>query len=494
MKNSSPSTKDKSLPSFLHPLYLDVWDDLVLVGDCWSELKNSKSKYLPKEESEPDRAYNNRLRRSPFDSRFAPAIKGHAGLLSDFVLTNDAPQSVVDYQKNIDQQGNSLEVFFTNVDEMVLRDGGCGVLVEFPPQPTDEEGNSLIKSAADEQSFGLRPYLVAIDRRDILNWDVTFKQGRPVINRVVIRENRLVPDGDFGVEQKSFYRVLKPGSFEVWELKRQQDGKWDKILIEKGTTNLDRVPLVWYSISESKLFQAQPPFLNLARLNIEHLQKRSSLNEVLHKCNLPVPVRKGLITRGGSPDKPVPKLVIGPNSVVDIPIDGDFGFAEPTGSAIASTQSDIEKLEAAMDRVALAFLGGGEAQKTATEVMLDTAQAQATLKGLAARKRSAVEQIFDLWVAYTGESEGGSIEVNEKILQLPPNPQEVQVILDAMGMKISPELGLTMLLQIGWLPRDTDIKKEAQLTALPATLPQPSPVIPLVGDADIENERTLIAA
>lgn len=461
-----PPTTDSSLPSFLHPLYVEVNADLEWVFDVWQDLKDCKAAYLPKEEKEPQQAYQNRLSRTQFDNRFMPAIKGHAGLLSNFVLSEDTPASMALYEKDIDQQGNSLRSCLSEADEMVLRDGGCGILVEYPPEPIDLEGNPLINNAADEQAFKLRPYLVLLDRRDILNWEIEYRAGKPFITFAVIRKSQFVREGLFGTKLLTFYRVLTPGRFEDYELVFTQ-GQWRSILINQGETSLDRVPLVWYSISENKLFQGAPPFMNLARLNVEHYQKRSSLNEVLHKCNLPVPVRKGLIQSIEDLVKPVAKLVIGPNSVVDVPETGDFYFAEPRGTAIGATQADIEKLEGAMDRVSLAFLTGGEAEKTATEVVLDTAQTQATLMGMAERKKSAIEQVMDLWSGYTGEEPGGSIEVNAKVLQLPPNPQDVQVILDAMGIKISNRLGLEMLLQRGWLPQETDIEAESQLTEMP---------------------------
>lgn len=454
-------TNDPNLPSFLEAEYLETQPDLQLVWDCWNDLKDRQKSYLPQEDSEPARAYNNRVGRTRFDNRYEPAIKGHAGLLSDFTLNQDVAPSLEAAKENIDQQGNDIITFFTQLDEIVLRDGGAAILVEHPPKPVDEEGNSLIQSAADQQEYGLRPYLVAIDRRNILNWDVVVINGKPRINRVTIRETHKVSEGAFGSKQTVRYRVLRPGRYDVYEIVQGQ-GKWSvqRIAELSGTTDLEVVPLVWYSVTATdKVFEAKVPFLNLAGLNIEHFQKRSSLNEVLHKCNMPVPVRQGYVTKQAS-DKPMPKLVIGPNSVVDVPVDGKFYFAEPTGNAIAATQGDILKLEGSMDRVSLAFLTGGEAAKTATEVVMDSSQTQCTLKGMARRKESVVQQIFALWVKYTGEQEGGGIKVNESVLQAPANPQEVQTILDSMGVRISNRLGLMMLLQRKWLPPNTDIEVE----------------------------------
>jgi Domain of unknown function (DUF4055) len=200
------------------------------------------------------------------------------------------------------------------------------------------------------------------------------------------------------------------------------------------------------------------PFAALARLNIEHLQKRSDLNEVLHKCNLPVPVRKGAPVNPAT--QKMPDLTIGPNSVVDVPENGDFKFAEPAGTAIASSMQDLGNLEAAMDRVALAFLSGGEVQRTATEVVLDSAQIQSAIRSLSRRKESLWSEVARLWAAYTGETYDNSlrpIEVNERILKAPAQPQEIQVILDAIGVTIDHETGLNMVVDRQWLPATADI-------------------------------------
>lgn len=457
-----PPTNNPDLPSFLEAEYLDIADELTLVLDCWNDLKDRKALYLPQEESEPGRAYHCRLDRTRFDNRFEPAIRGHAGLLSDFEITDDAPPSLLEAAENIDLQGNDIVAFWQQLDEVCLRDGGVGILVEYPK----EEG--LIESKAELLQSGRRPYLIPVDRRNVLNWVTETINGVVTLQRVTVREFRKVGKGLFGSEIKPCYRVLSPGYFQIFEIIQKADnGGWQAVLIEEGETALDQVPLIWYSTTGSTdWFVGKPPFLNLAGLNIEHLQKRSSLNEVLHKCNMPVPVRKGVIKSIQDLLKPIAKLIIGPNSVVDVPTDGDFYFAEPTGAAIGATQTDIKKLEDSMDRVSLAFLGGGEGDKTATEVVVDSAQTQCTLKAISRRKENAFWKVAALWCAYTGEDapeDGAGLKVKDSVLQAPPNPQDVQTVLDAMGIKISNRLGLEMLLERKWLPAGTDIDEELKL-------------------------------
>ena len=460
--SKQPPTDDPNLPSFLEQEYLDVADDLELVLDCWNSLKKRLGLYLAQEEYEPTRAYTNRLGRTRFDNRFKPTITGHAGLLSDFQLTDDAPATLTKAAENIDLQGNDIVTFWQQLDELVLRDGGVGILVDYPTEDDSIESNGdLLKS-------GRRPYLIAVDRRNILNWNVDIIAGVPTIKRVTIREFRKVRDGLFGSKLETRYRVLEPGAYYVYTMEEGDSG-WIKTLVEEGETALpDSVPLTWYTITGGELFSGKPAFLNLAGLNIEHLQKRSSLNEVLWKCNMPVPVRRGLVKSAADILKGlIPKLVIGPNSVIDVPTDGDFHFAEPRGTAIEATQTDILKLEGAMDRESLAFLSGGDAEKTATEIIVDSAQTSCSLKGMARRKESAFQQVATCWGLYTKEkppTAGAGIKVADNVLIAPATAQDAQLILDSMGVKISNNLGLKMLLERKWLPPDTDLKAELRLT------------------------------
>ena len=43
--------------------------------------------------------------------------------------------------------------------------------------PDDEEQNFF-----DEQSAGRRPYLLMIDRKDVINWSVKYENGRETID------------------------------------------------------------------------------------------------------------------------------------------------------------------------------------------------------------------------------------------------------------------------------------------------------------------------
>ncbi|MHC5779680.1 DUF4055 domain-containing protein [Nostoc sp.] len=452
-----PPTNSNNLPSTLSGAFAAYQSNLILLLDCWNGLEGQEKAYLPKEAKEPPQAWSDRTKRCTFDNRFEPAIKDYAGLLSIFSLNDDVALSIESNKDNIDQMGNDLWTFLHEADQYCLRDGWSVIMVEFPPEDPN------IDSQADLLSSDRRPYLVLIDRRNIVNFRTAKINGIPSLTQVTIRENRLEPDGDYGEIEATYYRVLRPGEYFVFQVVQTSNSS-QLVLVEQGTTSLASIPLVYYSVTESDLFAAKAPFLNLAKLNIEHYQKRSQLNEVLRKCNLPVPVRKGLIT-ALSDLKNVPPLVIGPNSVLDIPASGDFYFAEPSGSAIAASREDLKDLDAAMERMTLDFMTGGDHQKTATEVLLDSAKTSANLKGVARRKESVVQQIFKFWVSYTGEQNGGGITQDESLLSIPLTPEQVDKLENLQTAGLISHRTLLLLLQAGKvLPRQFDIDAELKAT------------------------------
>lgn len=452
MSTGTTPTERQDLPNFLEPALADMQADLKLALDCWNSLKGCKSEYLPSEEHEPAKAYNDRLNRTRFDNRFKPAITSHAGLLTEFVIAADAPETFKAAQENIDLQGNDLVSFWQQADQRLLRDGGCWILIEYPKEDPN------IRSNADLIASGRRPYLQLIDRRNLLNWLEDTIGGKSVLGQATIAEYVKVKNGLFGSKVETRYRMLTPGRFDICRIKDDQL-EWLEDL--SGETDINFIPLIWYG-TDNAYGKGDLPFINLAGLNIEHVQKRSDLNNILHKCNMPVPVRKGLIRTVADLAKEAVKLIIGANSAIDVPSDGDFFFAEPSGNAIAASQADIEKLESAMDRESLAFLSGGEVEKTATEAFLDSAQIRCSIKTTARRKENAMQSVINYWAAYTKEAlpKGAGVTVNERVLEPPASSQDAQLILDKMGVSFSNRLGLQMLLQRKWLPPDTDIEAE----------------------------------
>ena len=455
-------TNDAELVSYVRPELAALAPELERVHDCYELMRTpgAQERYLTQEPGEPFEAYEARLGRSTYAPTFREAIRAFAGLLGNY-QENELPKTLDDNLENVDMMGSSLSKFLNEVDQMVLRDGGAGVLVEMPPEGGDYQ------SSLEEIEANVRPYLMSVRRSDLINWRTEMIGGREVVRQAVIRTVMEVEseEGKFGTKLEPIYCFFYPGGYQKIRMERDNSSRWQMIVIAEGRTTLPVVPLVWYGATGSKFGGGSVPLAGLADLSIQHYQMRSDLTELIHKLSMPVPVRKGAQTDANG--RPM-ALTIGPNTAIDLPIDGDFGFAEASGSSLKQHQEEINHVEALMDRSSLAFMYGSQTTKTATEAVLHGSQIQAQIKTLIENKESAVDLIVRLWAAYTNEKVSGDagIEISDNLIQRPLEANEVQSYLSLFGENAISHQTLLEELQRGHaLSQDIDIEEEMERVA-----------------------------
>lgn len=422
---------DPSLVSYHRPELVVLLPQLKQAYDCWTLLNAgglgaAKEKYLHREPAEPAAAYKARLKRSTYAPIYRDSIRSYAGLLGRFQIM-DAPQSMIDADNDVDLQGSSMQSFMTMVDELTLRDGGSYVMVDMMPETG---ANNFF----DQQNDGRHPYLISVKRADVINWQVSYDRGREIIEQVTVRQLRSIPDpegGQFGSRVEPVYYVMTPGKVETYRLVKSDASRWANVKIDEIATSLPIVPLVWYGATTTRFGQGDLPMDGLADLSIQHFQMRSDLGELLHKCAMPVPVRKGAPI---GPDGRAAPLVLGPNTAVDLPAEGgDFNFAEPSGKSLERHQQEIQHVEELMDRSSLNFLYGANV-KTATEASLRASQVASSVSALIRNKVAMFNVVMRLWAWYAGEqaqitAESG-LAINDSLINKPLGASEMAQLVN----------------------------------------------------------------
>lgn len=462
-------TNDPDLVSYHRPELLRIIPALEVANDCWHLLDSTflndkgtltsvKQKYLHQEPAEPRKAYEQRLHRSTYTPIYRDSIRSYAGLLNRFQLI-DAPSSLQDSEKDVDLQGESIQSFWNRCDEKALRDGGVYVMVDMTPE--EEELNFF-----DEQASNRRPYLIMIDRNNVINWSVEYVNGREKVMHATIRQfrQRQIPNS-FGVELDPVYHVLRPNLVQTYRMERQ-GREWRQILEREVETSLPVVPLVWYGATDPHFSQGDLPLNGLAELSIQHFQMRSDLQELLHKCAMPVPVRKG--ARLGPDGKPTP-LILGPNTAVDLDAEnGSFEFAEPSGRSLERHQAEIDHLEKLMDRSGLNFLYGAKIQ-TATEASLRASQIASQVAALVRNKASAFHGVMKLWAAYSGELEQitpeSGIAINDSLINRPLGASEIAQMVNLYSQGLLSRRTVLDELQRGGI-LDPDLRVEDEISRI----------------------------
>lgn len=459
-------TNDPSLASYHRPELLRLLPSIEVAHHCWHLLdtnfidktgnpRSVKQKYLPQEPAEPNAAYEARLNRSTYAPIYRDSIRAYAGLLNRFQMV-DVPPSLESAEKDVDLQGESIQSFWNRCDEKALRDGGVFIMVDMTPG--EGEDNFL-----DEQAVGRRPYLICVDRYNVINWSIDYVNGRERLQHATIRQFRqkAIPNS-FGVELEAIYHVLRPNLVETYRLEKR-GRQWVQIKEREVQTSIPAVPLVWYGATDPHFAYGDLPLNGLAELSIQHFQMRSDLQELLHKCAMPVPVRTG--AKIGPDGRPVP-LILGPNTAVDLDAEGGkFEFAEPSGRSLERHQAEIEHLESLMDRSGLNFLYGADI-KTATEASLRASQIASQVAALVRNKASSFNLVMRLWAAYSGELDSiqaeSGIAINDSLINKPLGASEIAQLVNLYSQGILSKRTVLDELQRGGI-LDPDLKIDEEI-------------------------------
>jgi hypothetical protein len=346
--------------------------------------------YLPKWASENDKNYLARLASTNFEDRFAQAVRDFVAMILINGIQVEAPDQVKAHFSDLMDNGSPFEEAIRQLAIAALRDGHTFTLIDYP---TAEEA---IRTEADFQRSGRRPYWVQYDALSVINWKTEKVAGREQLRMVVLAETVIDSASDFEEVEVEQYRVLRPGSWELWRVEKDQQGKEKAVQLDGGLTSLNFIPLAChYGGLKQRFFKSKPPLKALADLNIAHYQTRSDHRTKIHKCSLPVPVLKDSMRPDNEP------LVIGPDSFIHLrDPNGSFFWAEPLATSLISSRQEVQDCEAAMDILSASYLLNPSDRQSATATQAQTLKLESSLQGFADQFATGASEALNIHASY----------------------------------------------------------------------------------------------
>jgi hypothetical protein len=428
-------------------------------------LRAAGKRYLPQEEAEDAGDYQVKLARAVFFNVFRRTLQGLVGMVfrKEPKFGEDVPAAIAGsegkddaakvegHAENIDLAGCHWTVFAKELFEKAMRDGHSFILVDMPPRLPDGA------TRADEMKSGRRPYWVMREKAQAVNWRSETVNGRVRLAQITFRECSLEPDGEYGEKEVVRYRVLRPGSFQIFREVKDEGGKLTYVLDSEGLTSLSEIPVAVVYGHKTGFLTSAPPLLDLALLNLTHYQKYADLSTYLHIASRPI-----LWFRGRDKSKKVE--AIGPYTFFDVAEqNGEVAFAETTGAALGAAREDIRDIQEWMSVFGLSLLvKSSKKPATATEEILDNVAEESPLATAAQSLKDALEAALGFHAAYLNEQSGGSVELGATVADLTLSPEKLRVLMDAAGSKISLETLWSVMQRAGELPEDFDAEKEME--------------------------------
>ena len=415
-------------------------------------MRDAREKYLPQHPVESSDAYETRLKGAFLYNAFEMTVGAQASkfFAEPIVLKDDVPPPLKKLCENIDSEGRALTPFCIDLVKEAFVDGVSFLLVDFPNMFTGA-------TQADQRAVAARPYWVLIKAEDLIGWRSKDVSGKQTLVQARIKENTMVPDGEYAEKVSERIRELVPGAWRVWEKQTdQQDAKIKWVVIQEGATSLDYIPMIPLYVNGISHFDGSPPLRSLAEMNQEHWISLSEQKRALSFARFDMLVISGVEEAGTG-------VEVGPNKVLMLPMGAAATTVTQSGAGIAAGRQDLLDIEQRMQSAGLELRVDNAGETTATAAAIDSDETNAGLRAVAKNLEDCIEAALQFSADYLRLPKGGSVEVNDAF-----GPNEVPgTALDITSIKgagiISTSTAQTELKRRGVLGEDFDAEKEAAL-------------------------------
>lgn len=451
------------------------------------EMHDNAALYIRQWQDEKDKVWRIRAKIETVFEGFARTLNAAVGMLYAKPPTMDwdgGGSEMESHWDNIDGEGTAGHVFTKRFSDAAGRDGVGLILVDSAPRPRDEEGEPVEVDAAMQRDLDLRPYWAMYGRQRILNWRTAKRGGKTVLTQVTLHEPSEEPDGLYGVKTVDRYRVLRlneagKAEWEVFEKIDSGDDKGEFKSVADGTfkndagDQKDTLPVsVAYTGRFQATMQADIPLKGVAWANLAHWRQSSNLTFYRELACFPQPVVKGLMpeepdgTGGTRPGK----FRMGPLVLVQLSENGDFEWAELSGSALDQVEKGVkEKLEQ-MGQQGISFLTPDKrAAETAEAKRMDATAERSTLSTMAQGIDDAINVALQhhAWFLGVEKESAPTFEIDRDFEDTVMDAQTMAVYLNAVAdAGLPPRIMLEAWQRGGRIPADADLDElEMELLA-----------------------------
>ncbi len=372
-------------------------------------------KYLPKEPKENKDKYAARVNMSFLDNRFKPAVNNVKGKIFQKPISVSGFDTLQEWIDNCDLQGRDVNEFFGEVLVMSLRRGLTHVLMDAPRA----DG---VKTLKDQAALNVRPYLVHIDPRNVIDWDIETVNNIPTLTMVKIEETSIERDLEGNQEQIKRIRKIEKGEEEqgcTFSLYEQDAGSW--IEIYSGKIDYPEIPLFTYYTNRHAAMEASSFFEDLCWTNLNHWQSSSDQSNILHTVRVPRMFGKGLKAEeiDAMREHGVAKGVWSTNE------DASLSWIEAKGESIAHGERDLRALEERMQAQSLEPMTVKRSgNTTATSDAISSSKSNTVIMDWAQDLQKFVKQTLDAMAAFAKINAEADVVVNDDYSVITKGPEK----------------------------------------------------------------------
>ena len=358
-------------------------------------MREAGSKWLPREDSEGRKAFDVRLSRSILFGMLKdtiakvtarPFAKPLTIRAEEEVRSNDSLWFLSEMLDDADGEGNDLGLVARDIFRIAATYGIVHVLVDYPD-------TSDIEDRAAEESERPRPVIIPVSPVNLIYWDSEVgPNGRTELTEIRIE------DWYYRASDNARIQRVKVWKRDAWELHERIEGS-DEWTVTTGEHTFGSIPLITGYFNRSGFMTAEPPFEDLAWLNVAHWQSYSDQRNILRFARTGVWFLRGVSPR----DLDENPLVIGANSVYAAPSgEATLEVVEHSGAAIEQGRKDLEDLEQRAEVLGLQPFVMRSGGQTATGKAIDESRSQTDAMAWARATENILEECIHAALKWKG--------------------------------------------------------------------------------------------
>ncbi len=418
-------------------------------------MRNQSKLYLPQHPAESDENYKHRLSKTVLRNFYERTVTSLTGkVFAKELILKDVNPTIEPMLENVDLTGRDFNIFAKDVFYDAIAMGISYILIDYPKV---QAGITL----EEERLLAPRPYMRHVQAVDMIGFKSEFIGGVQTLTEVRIRESYVARGEDYAEFLKYRIRILRPGSFELWE--SDNNNVWS--LVDSGTS-LPQISLVPIITKRVGFWEGRPPLEDLAWMNLEHYQIRSDQRVALSVASFPI-----LAASGWKKDEDE-TVEIGPKKMLaTMDPAGKFYYVETSGASLEAGDHELSKLEDQMRVFGLQFemsggksaAGGKVGAETATGRNIDQFEAASALHSWACSLQDGLNNALGFmasWLNLDPET-AGAVLINEDYSLASRNAAELDILIKARGLgDLSRETLISELVRRGLLDEDFDVEAE----------------------------------
>lgn len=417
-------------------------------------LEEAACEYLKANPYEEHDSYQVRLSRAY--SSFEPVYTHLRNLVVGTALRRKVVTSGADgpdwekFFKNVDLEGNSLQVFVRNIFSDAVDGGWAGILVDYPTIPP---GLSIQQER--EQYPNARPYLVPIMAESVM--DTQFKSDN----------DTMLDESDYG-RQLSLLRVAdiyleQDPEDEFSQVERKAERVWDvtpagvryryyvqekesEKFIQMGGDIFLTSPIIPYVIipggakEEDAIYR--PLMLDTARLNMQHWVTSADLNNMINVTANPRFVITGVWDRMKGILSSTSRALV----LTDKDAKADWKGAPMDGANIIRMRlQDLMQSMKTLAVVAMNPSGGTTQPQSGISKIIDKSQNDSLLNVLVTGLEAGINQALKIAAVYMGDESEPSVTLSKSFVSAPLHSQQILALVELFNAGL---LDVKLLLEI----------------------------------------------